>query len=116
MIIRGDPLRPYRALLRAWPRDVKLTIVSGRPMYGDPHLMERFAFLSSLEDVIGWKQKQLAIQIEAYGIPESDRSFYEIYEELVEAYEASDPKVCEFIGLSRGGINLYPIFLLLFDQ
>lgn len=100
MIIRGSPRRPYRALLRAWPRDVKLTIVSGRPMYGDPHLMERFAFLSSLEDIsIGWKQKQLAIQIEAHGVPESDRSFYEIYEELLEAYEASEPKVCEFIGL-----------------
>jgi cytosine/adenosine deaminase-related metal-dependent hydrolase len=38
MVIGGDRARPYDALLAATPRDVRLTIVGGRALYGDAAL------------------------------------------------------------------------------
>jgi hypothetical protein len=102
MIVPGNPGDPYRALLDSEPVDVLLTVVNGRPMYGEPHLMEQFTFLADLEDVIvAGERRSLAIQIKAHAIPESERSFSEIYATLEEAYLIAEPKICEFLGLGR---------------
>jgi hypothetical protein len=100
MVIPGFPWRPYRALLRATPAKVKLTVVNGRPMYGNPNLLARFGFVDNVETVtVGGREKSLAIQIESHAIPESDKPFAEISTELEEAYEMSEPKVSDFVGI-----------------
>jgi len=81
---------------------VKLTVVDGKPMYGNLDVMAKFGFLTGLESVqIGCVEKALAIQVDVpypY-IPEADKPFSQIHSELEEAYEASEPKVCEFVGI-----------------
>jgi 5-methylthioadenosine/S-adenosylhomocysteine deaminase len=101
-VFPGDPGAPYEALLAADSRDVILTVVSGRPMYGDPDLMTSFPFLSDFDDItIGGQPKKLAIRIDAFAIPESDKSAGDIITELQAAYDATEPKVCEFLALER---------------
>ncbi len=100
--LQGGGQDPYEVLLGAYPRDVILTVVSGRPMYGDPALMGQFPFLANLEDlIIGGVSKQLAIQIDAHAIPDSEVAFSDILAELEAAYQVSDPKVCGFLGIER---------------
>jgi hypothetical protein len=100
--LQGGGPDPYEILIGAYPRDVILTVVSGRPMYGDPALMGQFPFLANLEDLtIGGASKQLAIQVESQAIPDSEMAFYEILAELEAAYQASDPKICAFLGIER---------------
>jgi cytosine/adenosine deaminase-related metal-dependent hydrolase len=100
MVIPGSPQKPYRTLLRADPADVRLTAVNGRPIYGTPDLMAEFPFLSMTEPiVVGGRTKTLALAVNAHGIPDSDRSFQSILDELLLAYGASTPKVCDFIGI-----------------
>lgn len=100
MVIPGSPNKPYDALLRASAGDVKLTVVDGRPMYGNPDIMAKFSFVDDVETIyVGGWEKTLAIQIDSHAIPESDKPFAEILSELEEAYQASDPKICDFIGI-----------------
>ena len=55
----------------------------------------------------------MAIQVESHAIPGSDKAFSEILADLEAAYQASDPKVCEFLGIERLlSESLYlPLFL-----
>jgi hypothetical protein len=102
LVIPGDPADPYSALLNASPGDVELTIVNGRPMYGAPGFMTQFPLLTGLEEFnVGGVTKHLAIQIDSHAIPDSDKPFSGVYSELEEAYGASDPKICEFLGVER---------------
>lgn len=95
LMVVPDGLDPYQALLDAESTDVKLTIVSGRPMYGDAALMKQFPFLDDLEEVtLDNHLKTLAIQIDAHGIPYSDRPFLTVIADLKSAYAASYPKIC----------------------
>ena len=115
MVIPGDPSSPYTALLEADPADVQLTIVNGRPLYGDPDLMKQFPFLKDMEhSIVGGVDKQLAIQVSSHAIPEATKSFSEIMAELQAAYQASNPKICAFLGIERKPINniLLPIIIL----
>ncbi|MBU1948794.1 MAG: amidohydrolase family protein, partial [Candidatus Eisenbacteria bacterium] len=99
MVIPGDPEDPYQALLEIDAADVKLTVVSGRPMYGDPDLMDEFLFLDNEEDIsVCGLPKKLAIQIEAYSISESDKPMSTVMDELQVAYDNTTPKVCDFLG------------------
>jgi len=100
MVIRGFFARPYNALLRAEQADVKLVVVDGRPMYGDPWGLKRFDFVGDVEILlVDGRLKGLAIQVDAHGVWESDKPFYQIQSELLEAYETAEPKVCAFLGL-----------------
>ena len=108
MVIPGSPGSPYDALLRAVAADVKLTVVNGRPMYGDPGAMAQFSFADNVETIqVGGKEKRLSIQMDAHAIPESDKPFDQVLAELEEAYEASSPKTCAFVGIN-GGIDTTP--------
>lgn len=99
-VIPGGVKQPYRALLKATPAKVKLTVVDGEPRCGNPDVMEKFPFLGPLEYVmVGGVEKALNIQEEAHAIPESDKPYAEIIVELEEAYAASSPMVCDFVGL-----------------
>lgn len=102
MVIDGDAHHPYDTLLNAHPSDVRLTVVNGRPMYGDAMLMVQFPFLNNLEELkVGGESKKLAIQFDAHAIPYSDDTYFEVFTTLQTAYESSDPKVCELLGLER---------------
>jgi hypothetical protein len=97
MVIPGDPENPYQSLLEAQAQNVMLTVVSGRPMYGDPAMMDQFTFLQSVEDItICDVPKRLALRINAHGIPDSDDPFSDVMTTLETAYAASQPKLCEF--------------------
>lgn len=99
MVIPGDPTDPYQALLEAEPRDVKLTVVSGGPMYGDASLIDQFPFLDMTEDVnVCGYPKKLAILIDAPGLDDSDKPISAVITELYEAYDQAYPRVCEFLG------------------
>lgn len=52
MVVRGDCLAPYEALLAAQLPDVALTIVAGRALYGDPDLMAALPVAGAIEERI----------------------------------------------------------------
>ena len=89
---------PYSSLLQAEPADVITTIVSGRPMYGDPAIMDQFDFAVPTEDIlICGTPKKLAIQIDAPSIPSSNKTIGLVMTILQDAYDQSFPQLCEFI-------------------
>lgn len=100
MVVPGSPLDPYQALLDAHPADVRLTVVSGRPMYGDEELMGQFPFLDTVEDIaVCGHPKQLAVRVPTLAIQDSDKPTEEVVDELQAAYDAALPRVCEFLDL-----------------
>jgi hypothetical protein len=100
MVVPGGPKRPYEALLRADPADVKLTVVNGKPMYGKPDILAKFDFVDGVETIfVGGVEKALAITVDSHAIDESDKPFAQVLAELQEAYNAVEPKVCEFLGI-----------------
>lgn len=82
LLIRKTGTDPYRALLHLSPTDVRLVMVGGVPIYGDPDLMERLLPGRQLE-IVAVCGKSKAIYIEPQkGIPESQKSLAQISEEL----------------------------------
>lgn len=100
MAISREGEETYEVLLDAEPADVQLTIVDGRPMYGDPAALMAFSFVDGTESIIvGGFEKSLSIQVNAPNIPEADKAFSQVLAELQEAYDASEPKICAFLGI-----------------
>ncbi len=100
MVVPGSQAVPYDELLAAEPSDVVVTVVSGRPMYGDPSIISQFAFLSDTEDiVIGGVTKRLATSIDANWITGSDMTMADVIADLEAAYDAVTPRVCCFLGI-----------------
>ena len=99
-VFPGDPMAPYESLMAARAKTVQLTVVAGRPTYGDPDLMDQFTFLENVEDVtLCGHTKRLALAVTHHAIPESDTPFADIMSSLRTAYDASTPQLCEFLGL-----------------
>jgi 5-methylthioadenosine/S-adenosylhomocysteine deaminase len=104
MAIPGTVSEPYDDLLAAEPADVKLTVVNGRPMYGDPALMNLFTEVDPQENIsICGEPKNIAIQVDAHGIFVSDKSLSEVMSELLTAYDQAFPKLCDFISYDPCG-------------
>lgn len=109
-VVPGTTPAPYVALLAAEPVDVALTVVSGRPMYGDPTLMNQFAFLSDAEDiVVGGTSKRLAVRIVSHAVPEADVPTADVIADLEEAYTASYPPICCFLGVEPDSCSRAPV-------
>jgi len=109
MVVPGSAAAPYDALLEADPEDVMLTVVSGRPMYGDPSLMSQFAFLDNTEDIsIGGAPKRLAVRIVSHAILEADVSIADVIAGLETAYMDTAPKVCCFLGVEPDTFHCDP--------
>ena len=49
LVVQGDADDPYRAVLRATAADIRLVMIAGVPLYGDPALTGRFWDRSDLE-------------------------------------------------------------------
>lgn len=110
MVIPGTTIAPYDSLLAAEPRDVALTVVSGRPMYGDPSLMMQFDFLSDTEDImIDGTSKRLAVRIVSHAIPDSDVPAADVIAALEAAYAESYPPICCFLGIEADSCSRAPV-------
>ena len=92
VVLKKTGSDPYLALLHASPGDIRLVMIGGVPVYGDPDLMDRLLNRHKLEPItVCGKQKALYIEPQK-GIPETQKTFKEISEELaakVEAWGAS---------------------------
>ena len=94
---------PYASLLNATPADIRLTVVCGRPLVGDPDVMDGFPFLETLEDItVGGRNKKIGLAIRSHAIEQSDKPLSNIMNELAAAYEVSDPKACKFLTYDCG--------------
>jgi hypothetical protein len=101
VVIEERHSNPYQTLIECYPCNIKLAIVNGRPMYGNPELMNQFSFLKDLEDVsVCEGNKRLALALTAHAIPDSEKPFSVILDELQLAYNASFPKVVDFLGIT----------------
>ena len=114
MVIDNGPGDPYDDLLmvagggadadyRCGPQEVKLTVVAGRPIYGDGDLLTaaNFPFLdpATIEDItICSAPKKLSIarhaNIDGYGF---DELFNDFYLTLWEKYQFSSKYPCDFL-------------------
>ncbi len=119
MVVAGSSGAPYDALLAADPLDVMLTVINGRPGYGDPALMDQFNELTGVEDItIGETTKRLALAVTAHSIEMSDQAFSNALGMLETAYETATPEVCCFRGLEVVDCNALdvPTPLLAYGQ
>jgi 5-methylthioadenosine/S-adenosylhomocysteine deaminase len=106
MVVPGNADAPYDALLAADPVDVALTVVNGRPGYGDPALMDQFGYLDDVETItIAEQPKRLALAIDAHAIDESDVLFSVVIGALESAYDEATPQLCCFRGLEVEDCN-----------
>ncbi|MCD4654029.1 amidohydrolase family protein [bacterium] len=97
MIIPGDAAQPYDALLNSTAGDVRLTVVGGRPLYGDADLMDYFPWMTGQEDItICSVAKRIDITVEAHGIPDSDMTLSYVENELYNAYQNA-PYLCDYV-------------------
>ncbi|HPQ42096.1 MAG TPA: amidohydrolase family protein, partial [bacterium] len=97
MVIPGDPATPYDAMLASTAADVRLTVVGGRPMYGDADLMDYFPWMSGQEDItICGVPKRIDITAEAHGIPDTDMTLAGVEAELYSAYLEA-PYLCDYV-------------------
>lgn len=82
LLIRKSNMTPYQALWHATPADVRLVMIGGLPVYGDQDLMERLLPGRQLESlVVCGTAKRLYIEPKK-GIPETQKTFQQISEEL----------------------------------
>ncbi|MEJ2720706.1 MAG: amidohydrolase family protein [bacterium] len=110
MVVPGLPTAPYEDLLAAGAADVALTVVSGRPMYGDPALMSEFSFLADTEDItVGGVTKRLATRIVSHAIPDADVATADVIDALETAYAASYPPICCFLAIELGSCSRAPV-------
>ena len=105
LLIRRNGTDPYQALLHASPADVRLVIVGGKPLYGDPDLMEKLLPAERLEPLtICGAPKKLSIQPQA-GIPETEKSLQQISKELESELVAWGTSLSELARCEGGNLN-----------
>jgi len=88
----------YKSLLHASPKDVMLTVVGGRPLYGDAEVMARFPFLAATESVaVNGVAKTLAISIPSSGIEGAGDSYATMNAACKAEYAAALPHVAAYL-------------------
>ena len=98
MVVPGSTADPYAALLQATPGEVRLSVVSGRPMYGEADILAQFEFLEQFDTVnICGKQKVFATRIDAHAIPEASLPVGSTLLAIETAYEAASPKIAPLL-------------------
>jgi 5-methylthioadenosine/S-adenosylhomocysteine deaminase len=82
LLVRKTGADPYQTLLHAAPKDIRLVVIGGVPVYGDKDLMERLLAPRQLESItVCGAPKALYIESQV-GIPQSQKTFKQISEEL----------------------------------
>jgi cytosine/adenosine deaminase-related metal-dependent hydrolase len=82
LLIRKSGTDPYQALLHSRPADIRLVMVGGVPIYGDRELMDRLLPGRKLETIVVCGKPKLIYIEPQNGIPETQKSFKQISEEL----------------------------------
>ncbi len=94
MVIPALTSNPYDDLLATHEKDVMLTVVGGRPMYGNPSLMQSFPFVSNLEDLlICGTSKKVAWTVDSKFAWYSDQPVSLMLAEIMDAYAYATPKI-----------------------
>jgi hypothetical protein len=89
---------PYADLLDTHEKDVILTVVNGRPMYGNPTLMQSFPFLSDMENItICNVTKKVAWSVNSGFSLLAWAPVSMITADLITAYNAINPKIAPFL-------------------
>jgi 5-methylthioadenosine/S-adenosylhomocysteine deaminase len=95
LLIKKTGTDAYRALLHATAADVRLVVIGGGPIYGDRELMERLLPGRHLEAVaLCGVPKALYIEAQP-GVPETQKSFRQISEELSSKLSALGTSLAE---------------------
>lgn len=82
LLIRKQSGDPYDAVLHTSPTDIRLVIINGVAIYGDPDLMNRLSAGRKLEAItVCGKQKAIYMDPQS-GVPETQKSFSQIAGEL----------------------------------
>ena len=98
MVIADAPGTVYENLVNAYPRDVILTVVAGRPMYGNPDLVSQFPFLAGTENVtVGGQPKTVAVAVQSPAIPGSAETLAAMEAECAAAYAVASPRACGYV-------------------
>jgi hypothetical protein len=106
MVAGGGAAYDYRC----GPRDVKLTIVAGRPIYGDAALLNtaNFPFLYApyIEDltICGEAKKVTVARHNPSGIDGVDDLFWDFYGEIWEKYYRGGQYPCAFVPIDPAGV------------
>lgn len=82
LLLRKKAKDPYEAVLSASPGDVRLVIINGVAIYGDPDLMNRLSSGRKLETVTVCGKPKVIYMDPQDGVPETKKSFRQIAEEL----------------------------------
>jgi len=82
LLIRKRNFGAYKTVLRASPADVRLVVINGVGIYGDPDLMNKLSAGRKLESVSVCGQPKLLYMDPQENIPETHKSFKQIGQEL----------------------------------
>ena len=88
LLIRKKGTDPYQAVLHAGPEDVRLVVINGVAIYGDPDLMNKLSGSRKLETIsVCGKPKAIYMDPQS-GIEETQKSLRQISRELESALAA----------------------------
>lgn len=82
LLIRNKGGDPYQVVVHAGPEDVRLVIINGVAIYGDPDLMSRLAAGKKLETIAVCGKPKAIYMDPQTDVPETQKSFRQIAEEL----------------------------------
>jgi cytosine/adenosine deaminase-related metal-dependent hydrolase len=82
LLIRKSSSDPYQALLHASPNQVRLVVIGGAPVYGDPDLMKQLLPRRQLETITVCGEPKVLYIEPIRGIPETQKTFKQISQEL----------------------------------
>lgn len=105
LLIRRNGTDPYFALTHASAADVRLVVVGGKPLYGDPDLMDRLLPASRLERLtVCGTSKKLYIEPQNE-IPETQKSLRQISDELRDKLSEWGTSLAEFAPCKGSNLN-----------
>lgn len=88
VVIEGDPVAPYRALVEATPTDVRLVLVGGKAVYGERTLMAALGAEATAESirVCGMRDRVIVAAVVSPALDESAQTYADVVGLLSEAY------------------------------
>jgi 5-methylthioadenosine/S-adenosylhomocysteine deaminase len=105
LLIKRNGTDAYQALLQSSPADVRLVVIGGVPVYGDGELMDKLLPGRPLESLnVCGVAKKLYIP-PRQGIPETQKTFKQISDELKESLTASGTSLAELARCQGENLN-----------
>lgn len=105
LLIRRKETDPYQALVQAAPADVRLVVIGGVPVYGDPDLMEKLLPGGHLERLAVCGAPKLLHLVPQSGIPETAKTFRQISDQLESKLAEWGTSLAELAPCNGSGLN-----------